>query len=83
LAAIEVKGVKLRSDPQFLNILTQGLHWWLGNKDGYNGKNIPEKYKRWVRQQNAIGWRQVFNGRMSKEWARLQADYIWIQKQQA
>jgi hypothetical protein len=84
LAAIEVKGVKLRSDPQLLNILTQGLHWWLqGNEDGYNGENIPEKYKRLVRQQNAIGWRQVFNGRMSKEWARLQADYIWIQKQRA
>ena len=26
-------------------------------------------------QQDAIGWRQLFNGRFSEEWSRLQDDY--------
>ena len=35
----------------------------------------PQRFHLLIRQQTAIGWRQIFNGRMSTEWNRLQADY--------
>jgi hypothetical protein len=74
-AAIQVKGVSVRTDPILLRILTEGIHTWLlGHDNGYNATAVPVKYKRLVREQNLIGWRQLFNGQMSKEWARLQAD---------
>jgi hypothetical protein len=30
-----------------------------------------------IRQQNQIGWRQLFHGRFSAEWSRLQSDYYY------
>jgi hypothetical protein len=30
-----------------------------------------------IRQQNQIGWRQLFQGRFSDEWSRLQSDYYY------
>jgi len=84
LAAIAVKGVSLRSDPRLIQILTQGTQWWLqGNNEGYDVTAVPVKYQRLVVEQNAIGWRQVFSGRMSGEWARLQSDYTFVQTQRS
>ena len=40
--------------------------------------DYPEKYSKLIRQQNAIGSRQLFNGQMSKEWARIQYDYLIV-----
>jgi hypothetical protein len=33
-------------------------------------------YHTLIQQQSRIGWRQLFNGRISTEWARLQDDYL-------
>jgi hypothetical protein len=33
--------------------------------------------RRLINQQNAIGWQELFRGRFSQEWARLQRDYYW------
>jgi hypothetical protein len=30
-----------------------------------------------IRRQNQIGWRQLFNGRFSEEWSRIQSDYYY------
>jgi hypothetical protein len=84
ITALTVKGASMNSDPKLLCILTEGLHQWLQGDDmGYDVNTVPVKYQRLVRQQNRIGWRQIFNGRMSKEWARLQSDYEFIQRQRA
>jgi hypothetical protein len=29
-----------------------------------------------IYSQNAIGWRQLFNGKWSKHWACIQGDYL-------
>eukprot|EP00957_Ditylum_brightwellii_P128130 9772903-Ditylum_brightwellii.AAC.1 len=29
-----------------------------------------------IKQQNAVGWRQLFNGRMSKMWSEIQDKYL-------
>jgi hypothetical protein len=43
----------------------------------------PVLFPRAVRQviinQNAIGWRQIFNGRFALEWARVQDEYVAAQ----
>jgi hypothetical protein len=31
----------------------------------------PNNMHKLIQQQNALGWRQLFNGRMSTEWARI------------
>jgi hypothetical protein len=36
---------------------------------------FPNELRRVIIQQNAIGWRQVFNGRFSNEWAQVQNEY--------
>jgi hypothetical protein len=41
----------------------------------------PRKYDTLIRQQNRIGWRQLFSGRLCREWARLQNDYLYIRHQ--
>ena len=35
-------------------------------------RTYPQELHSIIRQQNSIGWRQVFNGRFSKAWASLQ-----------
>ena len=82
VAAITTKCVNLKSDPQLTQIMTKGLHQWLqGNDKGQEVWSFPAKYRWLVQEQNAIGWRQFFNGRVSKEWARLQDDYAFVRKQ--
>jgi len=83
LLTIERTCNTLRSDPNLTKILIQGLHNWLQQKPepGPDPKEFPVKYARLLREQRNIGWRQVFSGRLSLEWARLQSDYQYIQRQ--
>ena len=43
----------------------------------YLRDDFPTKYHRLIRQQNKIGWRQLFLGRFVTEWARLHDDYTF------
>ncbi len=36
---------------------------------------FPQDVRQIILQQNFIGWRQLFNGRFTIEWARVQDDY--------
>jgi hypothetical protein len=36
----------------------------------------PSLYSNLIHQQTQIGWRQLFNGRISTKWSRLQDDYF-------
>ena len=40
-----------------------------------NSPFFPLATRRLIHQQNRIGWRHIYNGRFSSEWARLQGDY--------
>ena len=54
---------------------------WFQGQDSINPITLHPKYHRLVAQQNSIGWRQLFNGRLSTEWARLQEDHYHVSKQ--
>jgi hypothetical protein len=43
----------------------------------------PPAYEKLIRQQGIIGWRQLFNGRMSVEWDRLQDNCLFTQALQS
>jgi hypothetical protein len=43
---------------------------------------ITSRFRQLISQQNAIGWRQLFHGRFSREWARLHNDYQFTLRQQ-
>jgi hypothetical protein len=38
---------------------------------------FPSSYNALIHQQTQIGWRQLFNGRISKDWSRLQDEYLY------
>ena len=65
-------------------ILCEGLKGWMEHTlTDYayelNPSAYPRDVRRLIRQQNEIGWQQLFLGRFSKEWADLQ-DTHYVQK---
>ena len=62
-------------------ILIEGVHLWFTSDNTLMPNQYPVKYRQLIRQQNRIGWRQLFNGRLSREWANLQNDYIYVRHQ--
>jgi hypothetical protein len=62
--------------PYLTDILIDGLFAWY-NELPLDENEYPDIYRTLILQQNAIGWRQLFNGRMSSQWATLQEDHLW------
>jgi hypothetical protein len=56
-------------------ILISALEAWL-NDNPLDLSSYPSLYSNLLHQQTQIGWRQLFNGRISTEWSRLQDDYL-------
>ena len=81
IVTIESRCKTLHTDPALTRILVSGINLWFQGKETVSFSDVNPKYHRLVAQQNSIGWRQLFNGRMSTEWARLQDDYYFISKQ--
>jgi len=63
--------VKKSTDAHLMVLLTKGLQSWRKNEE-LNTDNFPEWYHQLISEQNAIGWRQLFNGRWSKQWSMIQ-----------
>ena len=80
LIAVGNRCKQLNTDPGLSIVLTQGLSNWLNGHEELSCSGFPQKYHKVIHHQNSIGWRQVFNGRMVVEWARLQDDYVYLQK---
>ena len=74
LQSTRAKCTTLQTDPHLQSILLDGLENWL-NESHIDASLYPQRFHLLIQQQTAIGWRQIFNGRMSTEWNRLQADY--------
>ena len=49
--------------------------WFQGNEEGTSTIFYPVEATQLIHQQNQLGWRQIFSGRFSKEWCRIQDDY--------
>ena len=66
---------RLHTDPILHEILIAGLTAWFDGKP-LKPSNYPEEYRQLILQQNRLKWRQLFNGRMSKEWCWLQHQHL-------
>jgi hypothetical protein len=75
LVSIRKRCEKLDTRPYLMEILLDGLENWY-NDQPMETQPYPARYHRLIHQQNKIGWRQLFNGRMSVEWATLQQDHL-------
>jgi hypothetical protein len=79
LIAIRKRCDQLSTRPYLTEILLGALEAWFADSE-LRMPNLPTLYNRLLYEQKAIGWRQVFNGRFSNEWAVLQDDYLHQQR---
>ena len=79
---LETRCKQLHTEPGMALVLVGGTLQWLNGQDVISHADFPSRYHRLISQQNAIGWRQLFNGRPCTEWARLQDDYVYIESVQ-
>jgi hypothetical protein len=56
-------------------ILTGGIQAWLTEATLQPG-TYPHVFRQLIQEQNDIGWRQFFNGRISNKWQRLQNEHL-------
>ena len=67
------------TDPQLQCILHRAVAGWMDHLDSSQRFNIttedfPKANRRLICHQNLIGWENLFQGRFSIEWSRLQDD---------
>jgi hypothetical protein len=70
---------KWNTRPRIRNILLDGIRGWLESPDlemyQLESALFDDEFQRLIRQQNKIGWKQVFLGRFSWEWCEMQDAY--------
>jgi hypothetical protein len=71
--------VEYRTAPLLVYVLKSALEEWFQSTSDIEVSPVlyPTDVRHLVIQQNAIGWRQLFNGRFSVKWARLQQEYYY------
>ena len=79
ITVLETRCKQLRTDPGLARVLVQGTSQWLNGQETISPGDFPSRYHRLISQQNGIGWRQLFNGRLCTEWARIQDDYVYLE----
>jgi hypothetical protein len=58
-----------------VDILLNGIDAWL-HEVPFAPDNYPRTFHRLIEEQNALGWRQIFQGRLTSEWSRLQDQHL-------
>jgi hypothetical protein len=61
--------------PYLVDILLNGIDAWI-NEIPFDKLEYPVLYHRLIDEQSSLGWRQLFQGRMTSEWARLQDQHL-------
>jgi hypothetical protein len=56
-------------------LLLNGLDAWFHDVS-LDKTKYPRLFHRLIEEQNTLGWRQIFQGRLTKEWARLQDSHL-------
>lgn len=80
LSQLQATLSKLCTRPILKQILLDGITQWLEHST-LDPNNCPYPFQQLVRQQNKIGWIQLFRGRFSREWARHQQEHLTDTKQ--
>ena len=65
------------TDPALQSLLLQGVQGWFQTPQNHtvNTDRYKHTLHRLMHQQNRIGWRQIFHGRLTVEWVRIQDFY--------
>jgi hypothetical protein len=61
--------------PYLVDILLNGIDAWF-NDIPLNKLDYPRTFHKLIAEQTALGWRQIFQGRMSLEWSSLQDQHL-------
>jgi hypothetical protein len=65
----------LHTHPSLRDLLLTGIETWLDD-DTIDLPTFPRRYHSLIQSQNAIGWRQLFNGRLSNKWSTMQDTHL-------
>jgi hypothetical protein len=66
---------RLLTRPYLVDILVNGLDAWFSGID-LDKTKYPNAYHRLIEEQTNLGWRQLFQGRFTNEWTRLQDSHL-------
>jgi hypothetical protein len=75
LQAIRKVCDNLHTAPELIDILLDGLSACF-TKSPFPTHKYSQRFAKLFDEQTTIGWRQLFNGRLSKEWANIQQQYL-------
>jgi exonuclease III len=79
LQRIESGCERHRTDPDLQRLLLTAVKAWMHTPANElyipSATEYPERFTDLITNQTAIGWRQIFNGRFSNQWARRQDEY--------
>jgi hypothetical protein len=65
----------MKTREMLTTILTDGIQAWF-TEATLQPVTYPHAFRQLIQEQNDIGWRQLFNGRISNEWQRLQNEHL-------
>jgi hypothetical protein len=63
-------------DPHLIDILRDGITRFHKQLEQLSEQRYPSRYAILIRQQNKIGWEQLYRGKWSIEWVKLQDRYV-------
>jgi len=66
----------LHSRLALVDVLLDGLSCWFQHEQ-LDCTKYPDSLHKLIKDQNSIGWNQLFRGRMVREWASLQQQSLW------
>jgi hypothetical protein len=66
---------EMHTREMLITILTDGIQAWF-NDTPMQPENYPPTFHKLIKDQTAIGWRQLFHGRFATEWQRLQNQHL-------
>jgi hypothetical protein len=75
-STLQDKANDIKTRPQLIDIMREGLASYLQQLPMDHNKYNNTPYQLLIEQQSAIGWDNFLRGRLSKEWKRLQMDYL-------
>ena len=73
MTALRACLIHLQTKPGLIDTLCSSITDWLDN-GWVDSSKYPVKYHKAIHTQSHIGWRQVFMGRLSQEWEKLQGN---------
>ena len=71
---LQMKMKMLQTEPALQSLFLQGLKAWR-NINTLPVSHLPRELREVLQEQDNIGWRQIFNGRISSKWARIQEQF--------